>query len=85
MKQYDKIWVPIPHSEAVKDCESRAIGVNYFKPEKDVIVLTLEELREVWEACYDQREWMHSKYRKTTDTPCPPDFREFLTSKGIKL
>lgn len=69
MKQYDKIGVPympeaLPHP-----------AFNTIKG--PVIVLTLEELKEVWER---GAWWMRPLPGKN-----PVDFETYLKSKGIKL
>lgn len=85
MKQYDKIWVP---SEDPTDFEVCRIKTGnplkgWVDVEEDVVVLTIEELGAIWQAAEDRQTWFNSKYRKTTDSACPPTFTEYLQSKGI--
>jgi hypothetical protein len=79
MTKYDKIWIPVTNDDTVP-VEGKAISGIYYKPVKNQIVLTIEELREVWEAgrAYEQDERMNNFFNR-------PDFSKFLTSKGIVL
>lgn len=82
MKQYDKIWVPVPHSEAVNDCEARTIGVKYYKPEKGVLCITLEELKEVCIAMV--KEWVEeTSDGSSIEEETANDLKKYLQSKGI--
>lgn len=80
MKQYDKIFVPITHKEALLDCEARTIGVNYYKPEKLMFVLSVEEVSNLWNAGYNACMSDHKMTQKDH-----PDFETYLQSKGITL
>lgn len=52
-------------------------------PQRDVIVLTSEELRGVWEAGYQRGGTALSRIRG--QGPKYPDFTSYLQSKGISL
>jgi hypothetical protein len=90
MKQYKRIWVK---SESVtmdggfKVWEEGFAGSNFIEevePIKYCIVLSLEQLREVWD---ESREETWQDARPTTQYEKPhrlPGFEGYLQSKGIK-
>lgn len=90
MKQYDKIYVPDEEEgtflitrERMED--SAPVHVTYATKEESVIVLTIEELREMWEECRDET-WQDARPSTKYEKPDRlPGFEGYLTSKGIQL
>lgn len=82
MKQYDKIWVPARKEDPASDCWQIGTPMPQHGP---VIVLTIEELRELWDECRDET-WQDA--RPTTKYEKPdrlPGFEGYMQSKGIKI
>jgi hypothetical protein len=82
MKQYDKIWVPekkqgMAFRDAYGDTLSIVTG--------PVIVLTIEELRGVWEAAWNEGYNDSSISEGRTNIEPLPDFTAYLKSQGITL
>jgi len=83
MKQYYKIWVYDNCGTAVVENKDYSIAVS---EKENVIVLTIEELKEIWEKGYEA-----GKDDLLTDQGTPrfgvmvPDFETYLESKGISL
>lgn len=84
MRQYDNIYVP----EERKIPGDRVVGIfdpnyatfaqeNQVREEESVIVLTLEELREVWEA------GRRSKHFENNPKALYTDFNDYVAHKGI--
>lgn len=83
MQKYDKIYVNYHPSQNPPDCRLKE-GSPLTKIE-NVIVCSIEELREMWEECRDET-WQDA--RPTTKYEKPdrlPGFEGYLTSKGIQL
>lgn len=87
MRLYDKVFVPTEGFTNLTVKEMTPIGkrTSVLVERKDnKIVLSPEELREVWEAA-------ESHYGDTSDFPMgdakkkTPNFDQYLTSKGIAL
>lgn len=91
MKIYNKVYVEDKKGEYRLDQVKGGSGDDwgnrvslFLAPIDSTIVLTLEELRELWEAAkeYIVDEEMQFEYGiKNTS----PDFETYLTSKGITL
>jgi hypothetical protein len=78
MKQYDKIYVPHPTG----DYEVCEIGFEdpergRFVNEENVIVLTMEELKEIWMAGFNRAD--------PENTDPAPTFQSYLKAKGITI
>lgn len=85
MKQYDKIWVPDDsghyklqefyedHHEYI-DCHEGSLGER-----TGVIVMTMEEVKELWEAGKDRGTEAHSGINSY------PNLKTYIQSKGIQL
>lgn len=86
MKQYDRIWVSDENGDhEVCDVEYITPERGRLSPEDNVIVITIEELREVWDECRDET-WQDA--RPTTKYEKPnrlPGFEGYMQSKGIKI
>lgn len=74
MKQYDKIYVPNEMLGAFEACDIRSGNPERGRlyKEENVIVLTLEELKELWESA-------------STMPALPGVFELYFKSKGIEL
>jgi hypothetical protein len=83
MKQYEKIFVPdIENGDYwAQDEQDESKPGYWLAPKENVIVLTVEELREVWQngVFFGNGEGGNADQ---TDTK---NFKTFLQSKGIKL
>ena len=86
MKKYDKIYFPdekgdFKVQEFYEDYhEWSDMPIDGICAEKNnVIVLTIEELREVWEAGKNRGTEAHSGVNPY------PNFKTYLTSKGITI
>jgi hypothetical protein len=74
MKRYEKIWIP----EKREGFEFRdGDGDTPTLQKGSFIVLTVEELKEVWMAGFNRAD-------PENDLPAPT-FQSYLASKGIKL
>ena len=51
-----------------------------LSPKFNVIVLTIEELRDVWDA-----GWKRCAFETSENSALFPDFEPYLTSKGINI
>lgn len=84
MKQYDKILIP-SDNPIPEDSTFNIIYVLSYKPTElsNVIVLTIKELREIYDEGYDDGKGqvmeMDSNARKIRDQ----SFTQYLKSKGI--
>lgn len=85
MKHYDKIWIPVDRMP--KYWEETAEGfvhkgnTVFMEKKESVIVLTVEELREMWNAgC--RRGWEETR---PTDEEEASDFETYLQSKGVTI
>lgn len=76
MKLYDKIWEPEKAPKIFGDMED---GIHLLKG--PVIVVTIEELGDLWNAGYRAA---YSDLGKETRTPAV-DFESYLQSKGINI
>jgi hypothetical protein len=78
MKQYDKIYVPCDENDSALFAawgEEAADYVGAIQEKENVIVLTIEELREVWKAAQDYQR----------QAPDFFTFSKYLQSKGITI
>jgi len=81
MKQYEKILVPCSESEA-----THWVDGTLYRLEIDKIVISAEELREVWEAAEKRiLSGPVNRNYKGEFLSNNPDFHEFCESKGIKI
>lgn len=82
MKQYEKVFVPDKDDcflvKEVGDDDEDALG--WFSPKENVIVLTIEELRELWNAAQDR-----SCALQIGDPDNTKIFETYLQSKGIQI
>lgn len=85
MTKYDKIWVPYDYPTDYEVCriETGNPIKGWVDAEEDVIVLTMDELREVWEAGYQRGGTALSRIKN--QGPKPPSFTDFLQQKGVTL
>lgn len=84
MQIYDKIYVPAEgksQTDYYMDREGDLIGLTELSGQ---IVLTVEELREVFKAGYNRSgdEWDGSFNQHAVNQP---DFETYIQSKGIQL
>lgn len=77
MKQYDNLWVQTGNGEVVPH-DARTINGKFFRPEKDKIVVTIKDLRNLWEAGreFEQDERMNGFYKR-------PYFTQYLKEQGL--
>jgi len=90
MKQYDKVYTPVEVKEAIHNgvwlIATGKVSISdegakmelvhqHLKEHTDVVVLTLEELKEVWQAAF-----YHN-----ADAEHAPGLKSYLTSKGINI
>ncbi len=78
MTRYDKMYVPC-HP---KEMDAQVIGdrfADFVEIERNKIVLTIEELRELWDHC------ARCQVDKETDYANSINFNAYLQSKGIVL
>ena len=82
MTKYDKIWVPYDDPTDYEVCriETGNPIKGWVDAEEDVIVLTRDELREVWEAGYQRGGTALSRIKN--QGPQYPDFTTFINLKG---
>lgn len=94
MTKYEKIYVPRDeklHGWSADDnyyvSHSGFVGPTgkpiEVIPQRDVVVLTEDELREVWEAGYQRGGTALSRIKN--QGPKPPSFTDFLQQKGVTL
>lgn len=76
MKQYDQIMVATDE----KELSPHFIAGGMWQSRKDVIVTTIEELREMWDAAC----LLIVAINTNGTTGGRPNFHEYLNSKGIK-
>lgn len=74
MKQYDKIWIPEKAPNILGDMEDATSLLR-----GPVIVLTIEELREVWKGAVS---WLSGLEFGNHSLP---NFEQFIESKGINI
>jgi hypothetical protein len=85
MKQYDKIWVPSDDPTNYEVCRIKTGDPlrGWVDTEEDVIVLTIEELRDFYvegfEDGYDSAAYSHG------DKNYDELFKKYIQSKGITL
>lgn len=81
MKQYDKIYIPCDENESALFAawgEEASDYVGAIQEKETVVIVTTQELREVFEAGI--------KYQLDFGTKISsPNFTTYLTSKGITL
>ena len=87
MKLYEKnrIWVPVEDGDVVP-ANSRTIDGRFYRPYSYVIVLTIEELREVYSAAV--KHTLENVVSERTNGELKvksPSFDEFMSSKGITI
>lgn len=75
MKQYEQLFFVCDKKDAT-DWVNEDIPVQYME---DKIVLTLEELRELWNTAY------HNGIDREKGKDVPLHFEAYLQSKGIQL
>jgi hypothetical protein len=90
MKRYDKIYVPCDENESALFAawgEEAADYVGAIQEKENVIVLTIEELNEVFRAGHRYADWRYDKgeFADISSPEPPPKFNEYLTPKGITL
>lgn len=86
MKQYDKIYVPKQDGPYVINTSWGQFDTVFADSVPNVIVLTIEEAIEMWSAAERRDRWFFEREEfEKQNLPDPPDFTQYLTSKGIKL
>jgi hypothetical protein len=85
MKQHDEIWVTSEEKTDFEVCRIKSGNPlpGWMKAEKRVIVLTEEELVELWRAAEHQGE--EAQRKDIWDKLKTPDLNKYLESKGIKI
>jgi hypothetical protein len=94
MKQYERIFVPRNAKEhgVTMDDNYRVQHYGFagptnlsieVEPQQNVIVLTVEELREVCKAMVS--EWIEVNGNGSIDADLEKDLHNYLQSKGIKI
>jgi hypothetical protein len=83
MEKYDKIYIPCDENDSALYAawgEEEADYVGAIREKENVIVLTIEELRDVWDA-----GWKRCAFETSENSALFPDFEPYITSKGITL
>lgn len=76
MTKYDKIYIP---GDVTRDESGAMMAMDEVK---NVFVMTIEELREIWEAARKRFWWEECSGSAFRDRP-EPDFTQFIENKGI--
>ncbi len=77
MKQYEKIYFPKENGPYTINTSWGNFDTELAESEKNVIVLTIEELREAFKEGYNEGKL----YEESADDA----FKSYLTSKGITI
>lgn len=85
MTRYDKIYVIDKECPSYIDPIRDGDGNALMEHEGPVIVLTVEELRDIWDAGFDQGDESALMMEGRVNTSIAPDFRTYLQSKGINI
>jgi len=77
MKQYDSVFIPAESKKEVDYYMDKDGDLFGLKEQQNVIVLTIEELRELWNHCAS------CQVDEETDYANAINFNAYLQSKGI--
>ena len=88
MKLYEEIYIPCEDNdvEAIGMVDGPYAKTFPIKCQLDVVVITIEELKKVWEAAEKRiLAGEVSRNHKGDYLGTNPDFKSYLSSKGIEL
>lgn len=92
MKLYDKVYVESSDPDsgfALYEVQPPGLGRDYsgrLKKKENQVCMTIEEAIEMWSAAERRDRWFFEREEfEKQNLPDPPDFTQYLTSKGINL